>query len=254
MRAGNPSARARCCVDDYFRQTAAPVYPPPPAPTPWAQPAGGYSADGYPPPVWGQPGYPAPPTGTSTGVKVLVGVAIVLGTFVVIGILAAIAIPVFLNQRNVVSTPPVVLGFPRMTDAASRAEADRFLAMPTPGRKVAASYGRDSQPVVLVGAASHRMAQGEAQDLPGRRAQLHAVRGLPPLHRCGPRGARRRDALRRYDDRTRSRDAVSVCRPAGVWRHHGVRHRWPGSRRSGPERGRTALTVAARATTLTCRG
>ncbi|HUR14292.1 MAG TPA: hypothetical protein VM097_07345 [Mycobacteriales bacterium] len=146
-------------MDDYFGQAAAPPSPALPAPTAWPPPAGP-----YPPPAWGQPGYVAPPAGTSSGVKVLIAIAAGLGAFVVIGVLAAIAIPVFLNQRSVVSTPDVVLGFPRMTDAASRAEAERFLAMPIPGRKVAASYGRDGEPVVVFGGASHSMSRGEGQD------------------------------------------------------------------------------------------
>ena len=151
-------------MDDFFRPTAAaPTYPAPPAPTAWPPAPGAYPHGGFPPPGWGQPAYLAP-TGMSSGVKVLAGLAIGLGALVVVGVLAAIAIPVFLNQRSVMSTPPVVLGLPRMTDAASRAEAERFLALPTPGRKVAASYGRDGEPVVVVGGSSHPMSQGEVQD------------------------------------------------------------------------------------------
>lgn len=152
-------------MDDYFGRTAAaPVYPAQPAPTAWPAAPGPYPPGGFPPPVWGQPAHVAPPTAMSSGVKVLIGLAVGLAALVVIGILAAIAIPVFLNQRSAMTTPPVVLGLPRMTDAASLAEAERFLALPMPGHKVAASYGRDGQPVVVVGGSSHPMRQGEVQD------------------------------------------------------------------------------------------
>ena len=44
--------------------------------------------------------YAAPPTSMSTGAKVGIGIAIGISGFLVIAILAAIAIPVFLNQRQ----------------------------------------------------------------------------------------------------------------------------------------------------------
>jgi hypothetical protein len=89
--------------------------------------------------------YPAP-QGRSIGVKLLIGVAIAFGALVVVGILAAVAIPVFLNQRAQ-SASPAPLTLPDTAAGLVRSEqpdtdglSDKWLSAPIPGRKVAAYY------------------------------------------------------------------------------------------------------------------
>ena len=57
-----------------------------------------FAAPAFPAPAFPMPAPPAPRRSTST--RVLIVLAAVLAGLVILGILAAIAIPVFLNQRN----------------------------------------------------------------------------------------------------------------------------------------------------------
>jgi hypothetical protein len=118
-----------------------------PAPTA-APPAAYQPPGGYPPPAYQAPGgYPLPAPGSpdtsgwtnagwvppigrppgSTASRVLIGLGIAVGTLVIVGILAAIAIPVFLNQRqkaarNVV-LPATLLSEPQIHNATADASA-----------------------------------------------------------------------------------------------------------------------------------
>ena len=61
------------------------------------------AAPAFPAPAYAAPGFPlpAPPAPRrSTATRVLIILAAVLAALIILGILAAIAIPVFLNQRN----------------------------------------------------------------------------------------------------------------------------------------------------------
>jgi hypothetical protein len=161
-------------VDDYFVSVGTPVAAPAPTPAPawspapsvatpdpWAQPAPGAA------PAW--PAYPTaypgavPQPGTSTATKVLIGLAIALGSLVVLGILTAIAIPVYLHQRDkaeaartVVSVPDTLVGYPRMSgDIATQIE-QQLKAAPGPGDHLVAVYGT-TLPVVAVSVTKQAM-------------------------------------------------------------------------------------------------
>jgi len=76
-----------------------------------------------------------------------IGLAIAFGALFVVGILAAIAIPVFLNERaqgraagTTVSTPEAALGWVRSDSTNSQQFVRRMLAAPMPGEKFAAVY------------------------------------------------------------------------------------------------------------------
>jgi len=154
-------------VDDYFGgavqrtpATAAPPYPPAPA---------------YPayPPYPGVPQQPWPyaaPT-SSTARTVLIGLLAAFVGVIVVGILAAIAIPVFLNQRDLarrttVSVPADVAGLPRATDPAGLAAEERLGALPGPGDHVSGAYGSAAGRVV-VGAAAYHLSSKDQDDYLG---------------------------------------------------------------------------------------
>jgi hypothetical protein len=178
-------------VDDYFAGSSSPQQPPAVPPQTWSAvpppPPPPPPGVGYQPPPQAWPP-PAPPTawtyqpvqpGMSTGVKVLIGVAIGLGSIIIIGVLAAIAIPVFLNQRTqdlaahtTVSMPPVAAGLALRTDAASEQLAQRLNVASMPGQHLAGAYGGTARPEVLVAITKHHMSPGD------QRAYLAAaVRG-----------------------------------------------------------------------------
>ena len=147
-------------MSDYFA---------PPVPSRDARPA-------PPTPVWpGQasvtpvpapaaiPGWP-PYTGSSMsgGLKVLIGLGIAVGSFVLVGILAAIAIPVFLNQRaksvaaaTTVSIPTQVVGLTRLSDARSL-ELEQQLKN-QPGQPEAGVYGVQGSVRAAVTVSRHAM-------------------------------------------------------------------------------------------------
>ena len=104
----------------------------------------------------------------STGLKVLIGVGIALGSLIIVGILAAIAIPVFLNQRAKaeaaavhVAIPESAAGLQRLhTETASSIE--QTLMQPgTPGTHYAAVYGTGGRMVASVGISTHTMLPGD---------------------------------------------------------------------------------------------
>ncbi|MDP9182512.1 MAG: hypothetical protein M3P04_07025, partial [Actinomycetota bacterium] len=175
-------------MDDYFAGSVTrptPPQQPPPLPQqtwvhplPHRQEPPAHKRAGWAPPP-APAGYPpyqvapfvqAPPAGMPTALKVLLGLAIGLGALVVIGILAAIAIPVFLDQRakaeaahTTVSVPGQVLGMPHLTDRIS-AEGERGMeGLPGPGDHVAGVYGTGSVRV-LVGVGQYHLTQRDQRE------------------------------------------------------------------------------------------
>jgi hypothetical protein len=115
-----------------------------------------------PPQGWGQP-YAPPPS--STAKPLLIGLLAAFAGLVVVGVLAAVAIPVFLEQRDLsrrttVSVPDQVAGLPRATDAVGLAAEARMQALPGPGDHVAGAYGTGSSRVIL-GVAKYHLSAGE---------------------------------------------------------------------------------------------
>lgn len=165
---------------------AAPAYPPSAAPYPAAPP--------YPPPV--APAYPGVPqqgwgppyaaqAASSSGRSLLIGLLAAFATLVVVGVLAAIAIPVFLQQRDLsrrttLSVPDQVMGIPRSTDAVGAASEARMQALPGPGDHVAGAYGTGTTRV-LVGVARYHMGP-EAQAAYLRDAEKEATSQAVQLH------------------------------------------------------------------------
>jgi len=148
-----------------------PVQPPPFARQGWAPPPGavpppgaGYPA--YPQQAWGQPGYAPPPT--SGGQKALIGIVVAVAAFVIVGILAAVAIPVFLGQRDLskhttVAAPELLLGMPRLTDPNSVASEQKVMTLPGPGDRVVGIYGI-GQSRILVLATRYHMSSHDKRD------------------------------------------------------------------------------------------
>lgn len=143
-------------MDDYFAGTGRPQHtgsgPAAPLPTMAYQPPPGWPV--APHPAW--PHQPPPP-GMSTGIKILLGVAIGFVGLIVIGILAAIAIPVFLNQRakavaahTTVNIPAMAAGLALRTDAASLRMVQPLKDLPLPGEHLAGAYGGTARPEALV--------------------------------------------------------------------------------------------------------
>jgi hypothetical protein len=117
-----------------------------------------------------------PQPGASTASKVLIGLAIALGSLVLLGILAAIAIPVVLDQRGksaaartVVGVPDTLVGYPRMSgDIATQIE-QHLKSAPGPGDHLAAVYGT-TLPAVAVSVTKQYMNPAQ------QRAFLRGVR------------------------------------------------------------------------------
>ncbi|MDX6225578.1 MAG: hypothetical protein QOE64_1954 [Frankiales bacterium] len=161
-------------MDDYFKGTAGVTSSPGKAPEggvpvspagqPWPQ-----ADQSSPPPVvpaqdWSGAcsGHPAPRT--SAGTKVLIGVACAVGGLVILGILAAVAIPVFLNQRakaeaarTTVTLPEALVGYDRMHDVTATALEQQLLSPDTPGHGVAAVYGTNGHVAASVAIWTHPM-------------------------------------------------------------------------------------------------
>lgn len=181
-------------VTDYFTGSAGtPIQSTSDAPSPYAPPlaagAAGHattthSLTGYAGPAtavmpglpgapapgsgWSQPWTAPPSSGMSTGIKVLIGAAIALGALVIVGILAAIAIPVFLNQRAKaeaaavhVSMPESAAGLERLHgEVADRVEQE-LMQPGTPGTHYAAVYGTGGRMVAAIGISTHVMRPGD---------------------------------------------------------------------------------------------
>jgi hypothetical protein len=138
----------------------AATYPPPPG-YPAGYPAG-YAAPGFGPP---------PQAGRSTGAKVAIGIAIAAGSLVVLGILAAIAIPVFLNQhakaiaaRTSVTLPDSVAGYAKLPAAAQQSVQSLVAQMPAEGHAQGAVYGHGVTPDVVVIVGSHVLTASDQRD------------------------------------------------------------------------------------------
>lgn len=164
-------------MDDYFAGSRGSAPPPQPA-SPQATPF-------TPPPVWQQPPtatapaqawppqWSAPPSpGRSPATTALIVVASVVGAIVVMGVLAAIAIPVFLNEREkaeaartVVSIPPVAAGLALRTDAVGDGYAQRLRDIRTPGTHLAGAYGGAAgRPEAVVSVTRLRMSFADQRD------------------------------------------------------------------------------------------
>lgn len=174
-------------MDDYFAgSTGRQATPATPAAPPYTPPAPPSTPPGWAaPPVHAVPSYPAAPHQAWGTPQVpqqqawgtpyappreglhpaLIAVIAGVGAVVVMGVLAAIAIPVFLNQRDlarstVVTAPEQVLGMPRLTDPLSAAAESRMQGLPGPGDHVAGVYGTGDVRVV-VGAARYHLTPGD---------------------------------------------------------------------------------------------
>ena len=162
-------------MDDYFAGSSTPPQAHPAPQQPWsaAPPAPAYQ----PPATWAPQAQPAPwayqpaQQGMSTGVKVLIGVAIGFGGLVILGILAAIAIPVFLNQRTkslaahtTVSIPATAAGLALRTDATSEQMAERLNVDSLPGHHLAGAYGGSTRPEALISVTKRLMSPGDQND------------------------------------------------------------------------------------------
>jgi hypothetical protein len=146
--AGPPASATAPPPGQALPQAAHDQFGPPPAARPAPPVAHGS------PPVYGQPPYPPAPRG---GLPVWAIVAIcVPAALVVLGILAAIAIPVFLNQRSTPVMPDSIRGVSRSTDPAmtdTAAHSRDQLRRANPGAKIdAAVYGTSRSGYVLIGA------------------------------------------------------------------------------------------------------
>lgn len=159
-------------MDDYFagygsqrpappEPFGVPPYPPPAAPGWHHQPA----APGWNP-QW------AVTDGAGSGLaRVLLWLAVAVGAIVVLGVLAAVAIPVFLDQRATgeagrtsVSAPATVAGWSRLTDPASLALEKQLVSVSTPGVHVAGVYGTDGRPHAFFGASHAAMSFRDRRD------------------------------------------------------------------------------------------
>ena len=114
----------------------------PPPHVPFGAPAG-----------YGQPPYP-PVQRRGLPVWAIVAICVPV-VVVVLGVLAAIAIPVFLNQRSTPVMPDSIRGVARSTDPAMTQAVDtvrKQLTQQNPGRKVdAAGYGTIDAGYLLIG-------------------------------------------------------------------------------------------------------
>jgi hypothetical protein len=111
----------------------------------------------------------------STGTKVAIAVACAVGGLVILGILAAIAIPVFLDQRAkaaaagiTVTIPETIGGYDRLHDASATALERQLLSPDTPGHGTAAVYGTNGHIAASVSIWTHPMtSRARAQFLAG---------------------------------------------------------------------------------------
>ena len=150
-------------MDDYFAGAVhrAPTTAAPPL-TPAYPPYPGPAYQAVPQQPWP---YAAPPSSGPS--RLVVGLLAALASLVVLGVLAAVAIPVFLSQRDLsrrttVSVPDQVAGLPLATDAVGVAATARMSALPGPGDHVAGAYG-SAGTRVLVGVARYHLS-GKDQD------------------------------------------------------------------------------------------
>lgn len=193
---------------DFFG-SAAPPPTVPPAPQPSvADPVNQF---GTPLSAAGNYGPPAtmmhPPTvssgrsGMTTATKVVIGVACGVAGLLVIGILAAIVIPVFLNQRAKAQAAATTLSLPatigsrtQLTDSSSTAFAANLAAALPSGSQVTV-YGAPGDPSLILyvypkflpGPAQSAFLAGIAQDAQSEGLPMHQVDSgaLGGQGRCG---------------------------------------------------------------------
>lgn len=134
---------------------------PPAAPAPYGQPPLA-AAPSYPPaypPVPASYGPYAPARqGMSTGAKVAIALGGAVAGLVVLGILAAIAIPVFLNQRAkseaegiTITLPAQIAAYPRMTGAQDEQVQSLVAGLPPEaGTAQGAAYGVGRAMVIVI--------------------------------------------------------------------------------------------------------
>lgn len=154
-------------MDDYFAGSRTQASPPP------------FSYASPPAQAWGPPVVPPTSSGPS---RVLLGLLIGLAALVALGVLAAIAVPVFLDQRDLarsttVSAPEQVLGLPHLTDATSAAAESRMQLLPGPGDHVGGVYGTGGVRLV-VGAARYHLSRSDQEEYltsAGREASLQGA-------------------------------------------------------------------------------
>lgn len=160
-------------MSDYF---SAPVpgaasapgsTPPRSAPAGWPPPAHGYAPAPTGPPGW--PAYAPASSETSGLLKALIVVSIVVGTIIVMGILAAIAIPVFLEQRakseaaaTTVAIPDQLLDLTRLHDARAVQLEQQLRSQP--GNPEAGVYGVAGSVRATVSVKRQRMSSGDERD------------------------------------------------------------------------------------------
>jgi hypothetical protein len=145
---------------------AAPYVPPPSQyggpPTQYGAPPTQYGA----PPMFG-PGPYSPQQRSGLPVWAIVAICVPVG-LIVLGILAAIAIPVFLNQRNTPVTPDRLGGLGRSTDPVMNGTLDSMqglLSKNTRVKSAAAAYGVVAEGYVLIAFNAHADADAEFRDL-----------------------------------------------------------------------------------------
>jgi hypothetical protein len=143
-----------------------------PAPAPAAPYVPPHSQYGAPPTQYGAPpmfgpGPYSPPQRSGLPVWAIVAIC-VPAALIVVGILAAIAIPVFLNQRNTPVTPDRLGGLSRSTDPVLNGALDSMqglLGKNTGVRSTAAAYGVVAEGYVLVAFNANTAADAQFRDL-----------------------------------------------------------------------------------------
>jgi hypothetical protein len=172
---GAPTGADRAPVDAPVHG-AGPLLPqspfaPPPRAAYGAAPTPRYPAPQYPAPQYPASGpYAAQKPGMPTIAKLAIAAGAALAGLVILGILAAIAIPVFLNQkaradadRVTVSLPGSVAGYQRMSGSADTAVQGVVSSLPREaGSAHGAAYGVAANVVVVV-IAGHQLMRPDAQ-------------------------------------------------------------------------------------------
>jgi hypothetical protein len=153
---GGPPAQSAPPASPVPQQPALAQFGPPASPVPQQPAPAQFGPPASPVAAPGQFGPPPYPPVQRRGLPVWAIVAIcVPAAFVVLGILAAIAIPVFLNQRSTPVMPNSISGVPRSTDPAMTQAVDEVkkqVLKQNPGHKVdTAGYGSLDAGYVVMG-------------------------------------------------------------------------------------------------------
>ncbi|MDP9220945.1 MAG: hypothetical protein M3P23_10460 [Actinomycetota bacterium] len=124
--------------------------------------------------------------GRSTGVKVAIALGAAAATLVIVGILAAVAIPVFLNQRAKseaahisVSLPAQAAGYPRLTGSADAQIQQLVADVPHEmGTPQGAIYGTGNTPRIVIIVGAHPMTAAVQNGYLGGVARSEHASGL----------------------------------------------------------------------------